>query len=161
MLGRYHKRLLPNYGVFDEQRWFIPGTGPPTPFVVAGVPVGITICEDMWFAGGPDGRARPRPAPGCWSTSTPPPTRVAAGRSAWPCWPSGWPRPGCPIVYVNQVGGQDELVFDGASLVMGAGGTVVASAGQFAEEVLVADVDVEPGGPAVEPRRPPAADRWW
>ena len=53
VLGGYHKRLLPNYGVFDEQRWFAPGEGPPTRYVVAGVPVGVTICEDMWFAAGP------------------------------------------------------------------------------------------------------------
>src|ERR1035441_2947196 len=51
--GRYHKRLLPNYGVFDEQRWFTPGVGSAVRYLVAGVSVGITICEDMWFAGGP------------------------------------------------------------------------------------------------------------
>ena len=56
-VGRYAKRLLPNYGVFDEQRWFTPGSGPAARFVVAGVPVGLTICEDMWFGRGPDGRA--------------------------------------------------------------------------------------------------------
>src|SRR6202049_1994067 len=50
--GRYFKRLLPNYGVFDEQRWFSAGDGPPTRDLVAGVPVGVTICEDMWFGDG-------------------------------------------------------------------------------------------------------------
>ena len=53
VLGRYVKRMLPNYGVFDEQRWFAAGTDPATLFEVAGVPVGMTICEDMWFPGGP------------------------------------------------------------------------------------------------------------
>ena len=53
VIGRYRKRLLPNYGVFDEQRWFVPGDDPPLRLVVAGVPVGITICEDMWVSGGP------------------------------------------------------------------------------------------------------------
>ena len=55
----------------------------------------------------------------------------------------GWQETGCPIVYVNQVGGQDELVFDGASLVMSADGAVLASAGQFGEEVMLVDVDVD------------------
>ncbi len=64
---------------------------------------------------------------------------------------------GCPIVYVNQIGGQDELVFDGASLVMGSGGTVVASAEQFVEEVLVADVDV--GADGWHPTRGGRTDR--
>ena len=147
VLGRYHKRLLPNYGVFDEQRWFVPGDGPPPPFVVAGVPVGITICEDMWVPGG-RWPARPPPAPACWSTSTPPPTHAAGGRSGWPCWAERVAETGCPVVYVNQVGGQDELVFDGASLVMGPDGTVVASARQFVDEVLLVDLDVDLAGPA-------------
>ena len=53
VLGRYVKRMLPNYGVFDEQRWFAPGSGPAVVFEVAGVPVGMTVCEDMWFPDGP------------------------------------------------------------------------------------------------------------
>ena len=95
VLGRYVKRLLPNYGVFDEQRWFAPGEGPAARFVVAGVPVGITICEDMWFAGGPMAD-QASPVPACWSTSTPRRTRGAGARSAWPSWPSGWPRRAAP-----------------------------------------------------------------
>jgi len=153
VVGRYFKRLLPNYGVFDEQRWFVPGDGSPVPFVVAGVPVGVTICEDMWFPGGPmadqaragarllvnlnaspysQGRRQERVA-------------VLAGRVA---------ETGCPVVYVNQVGGQDELVFDGASLVMAPDGSVVATAAQFVEEVMVVDIEVpavapgDPAGPA-------------
>ena len=141
VIGRYDKRLLPNYGVFDEQRWFTAGKSSLVPYLVAGVPVGVTICEDMWFPGGPmadqarggarllvnlnaspysQGRRQERLA-------------VLSDRVA---------ETGCPIVYVNQVGGQDELVFDGASLVMSADGTVTASARQFSEEVLVVDVDV-------------------
>jgi NAD+ synthase (glutamine-hydrolysing) len=142
VLGRYDKRLLPNYGVFDEQRWFTPGHGPAVPYPVSGVSVGVTICEDMWFAGGPmvdqalggarllvnlnaspysQGRRRER-------------MDVLAERVA---------ETGCSIVYVNQVGGQDELVFDGASMVMAADGTLTAWAGQFTEEVMLVDVDVD------------------
>ncbi len=78
---------------------------------------------------------------GCWSISTPPPTRGAGARSASQSSPNGWPRPAGPIVYVNQVGGQDELVFDGASLVMAADGELLGSARQFEEEVLLVDVE--------------------
>ncbi len=129
---------LPNYGVFDEQRWFAPGNGPPALFEVAGVPVGITICEDMWFPGGPMAEQAAAGARLLVNLNASPYSRgrreerlaVLGERAA---------ETGCPIVYVNQVGGQDELVFDGASLVVDPRGDVVASAGQFAEEVLVAD----------------------
>jgi NAD+ synthase (glutamine-hydrolysing) len=149
--GRYFKRLLPNYGVFDEQRWFIPGAGPPTRYVVAAVPVGVTICEDMWSAAGPMAEQAAAGARLLVNLNASPYSQgrrsqrleVVADRVA---------ETGCPIVYVNQVGGQDELVFDGASVMVDAGGAIVASAGQFVEEVLVADLDVDPGGP------PPDAD---
>jgi NAD+ synthase (glutamine-hydrolysing) len=141
VLGRYHKRLLPNYGVFDEQRWFTPGEGPPVPFVVAGVPVGITICEDMWFSEGPMVSQAEAGARLLVNLNASP---YSQGRREQRLAVLGErvAETGCPIVYVNQIGGQDELVFDGASLVMGPGGTVVASARQFVEEVLVADVEV-------------------
>ncbi len=143
VLGRYVKRLLPNYGVFDEQRWFTPGRGPADRFVIAGVPVGLTICEDMWFPGGPMAEQAAAGARLLVNLNASPYSQgrrqerlaVLAERVA---------ETGCAIVYVNQVGGQDELVFDGASLVVGADGSVVASAAQFEEQVLVVDLDVEP-----------------
>jgi NAD+ synthase (glutamine-hydrolysing) len=143
VLGRYGKRLLPNYGVFDEQRWFTPGTGAPLRLVVGGVPVGITVCEDMWTAGGPMAEQAAAGARLLVNLNASPYSRgrrserldVLADRVT---------ETGCPIVYVNQVGGQDELVFDGASLVMDPRGQVVAAAGQFCEEVVVVDLDVEP-----------------
>jgi NAD+ synthase (glutamine-hydrolysing) len=131
VVARYHKRLLPNYGVFDEQRWFTPGAGPPERYVVAGVPVGVTICEDMWFAGGPMAEQAEAGA------------RLLVNLNASPYSRGRGAATGCPIVYVNQVGGQDELVFDGASLVTGPRGEVVASARQFEEEVLCVDLDVD------------------
>jgi NAD+ synthase (glutamine-hydrolysing) len=153
VLGRYFKRRLPNYGVFDEQRWFAPGDGPPTSPVVAGVPVGITICEDMWFADGPMVDQSAAGTRLLVNLNASPYSRgrraerlaVLADRVA---------ETGCPIVYVNQVGGQDELVFDGASLVMGPDGGLLASARQFEEEVLLVDLDIDAPPPAGAPGRP-------
>jgi NAD+ synthase (glutamine-hydrolysing) len=142
VIGRYDKRLLPNYGVFDEQRWFTPGQGPSVPYLVAGVPVGVTICEDMWFEGGPMADQARDGARLLVNLNASPYSQgrrseriaVLAERVA---------ETACPIVYVNQVGGQDELVFDGASLAMSAEGTVIASAAQFGEAVMLVDVDVD------------------
>ena len=152
VVGRYGKRLLPNYGVFDEQRWFTPGTEPWASHPVAGVPVGITVCEDMWFPDGPVAAQVGAGARLVVNLNASPYSRgrrqqrlaVLADRVA---------ESGCAIAYVNQVGGQDELVFDGASVVVAQDGTVVASAAQFAEEVLVVDldVDVEPGAAGPPP----------
>lgn len=148
VVGRYHKRLLPNYGVFDEQRWFSPGEGPPERYLVAGVEVGVSICEDLWFAGGPLAEEAAAGAEVLVNLNASPYSRgrrderlaVLGQRVA---------ETGRPIVYVNQVGGQDELVFDGASLVIDRLGRVVASAPQFAEAVLVADVVID--GPVALP----------
>ncbi|HEY4928506.1 MAG TPA: NAD+ synthase [Acidimicrobiales bacterium] len=146
VLGRYVKRMLPNYGVFDEQRWFAPGSGPAVVFEVAGVPVGMTVCEDMWFPGGPMADQAAAGARLLVNLNASPYSRgrreerlaVLADRTA---------ETGCAVVYVNQVGGQDELVFDGASMAVDPTGSVVASARQFVEEVLVCDLEVavDPG----------------
>jgi NAD+ synthase (glutamine-hydrolysing) len=141
VVGNYVKRILPNYGVFDEQRWFAPGTGAAPLVDVAGIPVGMTICEDMWF---PDGPMADQAAAGARllvNCNASPYSRgrreerlgVLAERTA---------ETGCAVVYVNQVGGQDELVFDGASMVVDAGGRILASARQFVEEILIVDIDV-------------------
>ena len=154
VVARYVKRILPNYGVFDEQRWFAPGEGPTTLVEVAGIPVGITVCEDMWFPQGPMADQAAAGARLLVNLNASPYSRgrreerlaVLGDRTR---------ETGCAIVYVNQVGGQDELVFDGASLVVDARGAVVAGAHQFAEEVLVADVEVDV--PRDGDRPPPAA----
>ena len=153
VVGRYVKRMLPNYGVFDEQRWFAPGSGRATLFEVAGVSVGMTVCEDMWFAGGPMADQAAAGARLLVNLNASPYSRgrreqrlaVLADRTS---------ETGCAVVYVNQVGGQDELVFDGASLVVHGDGRVAASARQFVEEVLVCDLqlDADPF-----PSDPPAA----
>ena len=121
MVGRYHKRFLPNYGVFDEQRWFTPGSGPPVTYLVAGVPLGMTICEDMWFGGGPmadQARAGARVLVNLNAS----PYSQGRRQERLAVLTERAHETGCAIVYVNQVGGQDELVFDGASLVMGRAG---------------------------------------
>jgi NAD+ synthase (glutamine-hydrolysing) len=141
--GVYHKHLLPNYAVFDEQRYFAPGVEPLLLYRIAGVRVGVSICEDAWSPSGPisalaEGgaelvvniNASPYYAGRLGERERMLATRAADSSSA--------------LVYVNQVGGQDELVFDGASLVFDANGELVSRGRQFVEERLVVDVNVKP-----------------
>ncbi|HEX3393722.1 MAG TPA: NAD+ synthase [Acidimicrobiales bacterium] len=141
--GVYRKRLLPNYSVFDEQRYFAPGPDEPTLFVVGGVRVGVTICEDIWAPTGPMTDQAAGGAELMVNVSASPfyagrlleRERMLATRAS---------DASCALVYVNLVGGQDELVFDGASLVVDADGGLVARGPQFAEAVMVVDIDVRP-----------------
>jgi len=160
VVGVYHKRQLPNYAVFDEQRYFDVGAEPLVLWEVGGVAVGITICEDVWVANGPS-RQLGEGGAGLLVNLNGSPyhqgkvaerERVLAERVA---------EAGCPVVYVNQVGGQDELIFDGASLVMDANATVIHRLPAFAEELSVVDLEVparETGAPSlpVVPVTPPA-----
>ena len=128
VLAEYAKRLLPNYGVFDEQRWFAPGDGARPPF-----PGGRRAGRGDDLRGHvvrPAARwaSRRRPVPGCSSTSTPRPIRAAGATRAPGRAGERVAETGCAIVYVNQVGGQDELVFDGASMVVGRDGALLAEA---------------------------------
>ena len=136
--GMARKAHLPNYGVFDEERHFTAGT-PEVLFEIAGVAVGVSICEDVWIdggaveqlvAGGAEVIVNVNASPFSIGKLT---ERLAVLRRRID-------RVGCPVVYVNLVGGQDELVFDGRSLVLDADGEVVARAEAFDEELLVADV---------------------
>ncbi len=110
--GRHDKRELPNYGVFDEKRIFNPGTGAPSVFELNGVKFGVAICEDIWFDRVPtslqDAGAQvllvPNGSP--WRRSVQKERHTTF---------SAWRKTGLPYLFVNQVGGQDELVFDGAS----------------------------------------------
>ncbi len=145
VVGTYRKRVLPNYAVFDEARYFTPGddNDPYELYVIGGVKVGVSICEDVWSPTGPlaeqaaggaelniningspfhNGKAHDR-------------ERMLATRAA---------DASCALVYVNQVCGQDELVFDGGSMVFDAEGTLLARAAQFDEQLLITDVVVEP-----------------
>lgn len=141
--GIYRKRELPNYAVFDEARYFSPGAGARELYGVAGVRVGVSICEDAWNPAGPiagqaDGGAELLINLNASPYAEGKPAqreRMLATRAA---------DASCTLVYVNQVGGQDELVFDGGSLVFDADGNLVARSPQFAEDLMVVDLDVAP-----------------
>ena len=142
--GTYHKRLLPNYAVFDEARYFTPGGDgdPHELFVIGGINVGVSICEDIWSPVGPVADQAAGGADLLININGSPYERgkvitrekMLATRAA---------DAGCALVYVNQVCGQDELVFDGASMVFGDHGQLLARAAQYVEELLVVDVDLE------------------
>jgi NAD+ synthase (glutamine-hydrolysing) len=141
----YRKAELPNYGVFDEKRYFSPGD---VPLVIerGGARLGVTICEDIWVRGGRvGGWARKSSADLVLNLSASPfhagklDERLAAVGSFAA-------RTGVPVCYTNLVGGQDELVFDGGSLVLSPDGRVLASAARFEEDLLIADFRISPGG---------------
>ena len=145
ILGTYRKRLLPNYGVFDEARYFTPGASsdPLELYVVGGVKVGLSICEDVWSPTGPLAEQAGGGAEVNININGSPyhhgkmagRERMLATRAA---------DAHCALVYVNQVGGQDELVFDGGSMVFDVEGELVARAAQFVDELMIVDLDVEP-----------------
>ncbi|MEO5765663.1 MAG: NAD+ synthase [Casimicrobiaceae bacterium] len=134
----YRKAFLPNYTVFDEERYFEPG-GEPCVFEVAGVRVGVIICEDIWFPA-PAARARAAGAEVIVvPNGSPYHTRQQALRREQVT--SRAREIGAPIVYVNRVGGQDELVFDGASFVVAATGAVVQQFPAWHETLAFAEFD--------------------
>ncbi len=143
VLGVYHKRELPNYGVFDEARYFARGYEPQHLFDIAGVRVGVSICEDAWNPAGPIADQADSGAELVVNLNASPYAegklaqreRMLATRAS---------DASCALVYVNQVGGQDELVFDGASMVFDADGTLLARSPQFVEDTLVVELDVQP-----------------
>jgi NAD+ synthase (glutamine-hydrolysing) len=141
LMGVYRKRRLPNYEVFDERRYFRPGSGPPALFRIGGRRVAVTICEDAWAPDGPLADAGRAGAELIVNINGSPfhagklgeRERTLAERAA---------EAGAPIAYVNLVGGQDELVFDGGSLVMDVSGSVVTRAPQFEDLLFVTDLAV-------------------
>jgi NAD+ synthase (glutamine-hydrolysing) len=148
IVGVYHKRELPNYAVFDEARHFSPGTKPLQLFEVAGVRVGLAICEDLWI---PDGPIEDFVAGGAEllvtvNGSPYDDVKFSARQAVVAATASS---SGRPVVYLNLVGAQDELVFDGGSMVADPKGSFVARASRFFEEVMVVDVEV-PDQPIAE-----------
>ena len=140
LIDVYHKLHLPNYGVFDEVRYFSPGRVYPV-YQINGCHVGINICEDIWFADGPTSLQAAHGAELIVNINGSPfyagkrlsredmlSTR-ASGNSLF-------------VAYVNMVGGQDELVFDGGSMIFGPDGQLVSRATQFDEDLLVTDLDL-------------------
>jgi NAD+ synthase (glutamine-hydrolysing) len=138
IIAGYRKHTLPNYTVFDEQRYFTPGTEPCV-FDVAGVRVGVVICEDIWFPE-PARRSRAKGAELIVvPNGSPYHTRQQALRRE--VVTARAVETGCPVVYVNRVGGQDELVFDGASFVVNAGGKVAQQLPAWQETIALAEFD--------------------
>jgi NAD+ synthase (glutamine-hydrolysing) len=159
VLGVYHKILLPNYGVFDEERYFVPGDE----LLLAGfggVQVAVTICEDLWFPWGPMASAVAAGAEVVVSLNASP-YRLERGDRLAPMLATRAADHGTHLFWVNQYGGQDELVFDGQSAYVDPQGRTLARAGAFAEELLLVDLNLEEGATARlsdRPRRSPVSD---
>lgn len=141
VVGVYHKQYLPNYGVFDEDRYFSAGSETPT-FVIDGAQVGVSICEDIWYPNGSPASQAYAGAEALLNISASPffagkqeaRERMLSTRAS---------DTGCIVAYVNLVGGQDELIFDGRSVVFDGQGELVARAKAFDEDLLIVDLDVE------------------
>ena len=146
----YHKHLLPNYGVFDEKRYFTPGEGLVLA-EVAGVAFGVTICEDLWSPDGPHAACTGAGAQLIVNINGSP-YHAGKGRERQALLATRARENGVAFAYVNMVGGQDELVFDGQSCAVDAGGALLARAPQFAEDLLV--YDVQAGGPVAREMGP-------
>ncbi|MFN8049937.1 MAG: NAD+ synthase [Acidimicrobiales bacterium] len=139
---RYRKQELPTYAVFDEHRWFTEGAVDQPLWDLDGVPVGVSVCEDVWIADGPVLRQARAGARLLLNINASPfhhdkivhREKMLRDRAV---------AAGAPIVYVNQVGGQDELVFDGGSFVIDDDGALVARLPQFAEHVELVDVHLD------------------
>lgn len=154
----YHKILLPNYAVFDEKRYFAPGKH----VLVLDLPAGrvsVNVCEDIWYPGGPSQAAVTAGAAAVINVSMSP-YHVGKGREREEMLAERVRETGVSFVYINGVGGQDELVFDGHSLVVTQQGEVVCRAPQFEEALLLVDLDLSPaeGRPASAAGTPSAAD---
>ena len=144
----FHKSHLPNYGVFDEKRYFAAGEELHS-VELAGVETAVTICEDIWLPDGQPALVSGQPEVELIMNLSSSPFhdgKMAERRAVATSWAR---RFGKPLAYCNLVGGQDELVFDGGSFICDGSGQIVASAGQFTEEILIADIPA--GGSAAVP----------
>jgi NAD+ synthase (glutamine-hydrolysing) len=165
--GVWHKELLPNYGVFDERRWFRSGASTGAQdhlYLVNGVRMGVVVCEDAWSPTGPVARLGAGGAELVVVLNGSPyrsgvlaeRRRMLATRAA---------DASAVLAYVNLVGGQDELVFDGGSMIFDHDGTLLASAPQFRQTMLVTDVELRPAyrkrllDPRGRPDSPPLPTR--
>ena len=141
VVARYHKIKLPNYGVFDEARTFTPGDA-ACPVRIAGSELGLSVCEDAWMPGAPFDEYAQRHTPVILNINGSPFHRGKADERIEICRDraletDSW------IVYVNAVGGQDELVFDGGSVIVRPDGSLAHHAAMFEEDLVVVDIDGE------------------
>ena len=135
---RYHKIQLPNFGVFDEKRYFVPGTAACT-IRLASSELGLSVCEDAWHGDAPfDEYARTGPRVVLNINGSP--YHHGKGKERLEIARERSQQTGAWFVYVNAVGGQDELVFDGGSMVVAPDGTVVARGAMFREDLVLVDI---------------------
>ncbi|MDO9333278.1 MAG: NAD+ synthase [Dehalococcoidales bacterium] len=139
--GLYRKIYLPNYGVFDENRYFRAGSDCPI-FVIGGVAIGITICEDIWYEAGPATVQANAGAEVIINISASP-YHAGKGAARERMIATRASDTVAIFAYNNAVGGQDELVFDGHSVIMDEKGILIARGKQFEEDLIIADLDVE------------------
>ncbi len=142
VVATYHKHLLPNYSVFDEKRYFDPGSAPCVADIV-GVPVGLTICEDVWQP--QPVRLTAQAGARLIITVNASPYHMEKGREREQIMAARAQENRLPAVYVNLVGGQDELVFDGDSFVVDADGAVTQRCPAFDAGLFAVDFDVDDG----------------
>ena len=141
VVGVYHKMYLPNYGVFDEVRYFKAGTQCPV-YVINGTAIGVNVCEDIWCPTGPMVVQRVAGAEVIVNINGSP-YHAGKGSIRENMLAARATDNRLFVAYVNLVGGQDELVFDGGSMVLSPDGEVIARGSQFEEDLIVADLDVE------------------
>ena len=141
MIGVYHKMYLPNYGVFDEYRYFQAGTRCPI-FRIGDTWIGVNICEDMWY---PEGPLRTQALAGAEIiiNINASPYRIGKGKVRLDMLSTRATDNTVIIASLNTVGGQDELVFDGHSLIVDQNGSVIARGKQFEEDLIIADLKLE------------------
>lgn len=140
IIAQYHKQALPNYSVFDEKRYFVSGNCAEV-VEIAGIPMGITICEDIWESA-PVDMAVNQGARLILNINASP-YHIGKDRERHDVVRGHVSRHGIPMVYLNLVGGQDELVFDGASFVMDEKGACVFQAPAFMEDLYMVEIGFE------------------
>ena len=140
--GIYHKCFLPNYSVFDEARYFAKGNNPADLFWYDDIAIGINICEDIWIDNGPADRQVSSGASIIININASPfdINKIDSRRNQVR---EKAKKLNVPIIYLNMVGGQDELVFDGGSFVVDSSGKIIYQASQFKEEVFTLDLEVQ------------------
>ena len=139
--AKYRKRYLPNYGPFDEQRYFARGEDALV-LDMDGVRVGVTICEDLWYPGGPAQRAVIEGRADILVNIAASPYSREKGRERERMLATRCEDYGCYLAFCNSVGGQDELVFDGHGVVIDPGGVIIARTRQFEDDHVVLDLDL-------------------
>ncbi len=165
LVTSYHKAYLPNYGVFDESRYFHPGRRVPV-IVLNGTAIGVNICEDIWFPEGPT-RVQALGGAEIIVNINASPFHVGKGRFREQMLATRARDNGVIVCYTNMVGGQDELVFDGNSLIVDCSGEIIVRGQAFEEDFVVADLNVTavgrsrpgPGGKKWEKGAPVRAER--